>query len=153
MQVDQLVQHALALGERIQRNADPDDRAEGTPGRAAKAQVVEFLRHYAGPKSAFLTQAEALTGHSSFLVGTLTAILDSYVEYLRAGLATGLSPRDRHRSTWCPMFLVKHTFQRSPFGGRRLAACAHWLTAGDTSSRRFGTERSTLADSSDRSRT
>ena len=64
-------------------------------GRGAKAQVCEFLRIYAGPKSAFLKQAEAADGSPGYLVTTLVSILDSFTEYLQAGLSAGESPERR----------------------------------------------------------
>jgi len=93
MNTEQLIQQAKALRKRIQSYAI-DDPA-GDPGDAAQAQVCEFLRNYAGPKSAFLKQAESASGYSSYLVRTLTAILDSFVEYLEAGLASDVSPERR----------------------------------------------------------
>ncbi|ESQ09786.1 MAG TPA: hypothetical protein DDY14_14730 [Chromatiaceae bacterium] len=49
-----------------------------------RAQVCKFLAHYAGPQSAFTKQAEAATGFSGYRVATLSSILDSFSEYLRA---------------------------------------------------------------------
>ena len=70
---------------------------EHTPPRAgrAKAQVIEFLRAYAGPNSSFVAQAEEAEGYDSYLVGQLTSVLDSFIEYLRSGLHSGLSPDRR----------------------------------------------------------
>ena len=86
MNTQDLIQQAKALRKRIQAYAS------GRTGEAAKAQVCEFLRDYAGPKSAFLKQAEAESGYSRLLVESLTAILDSFVEYLESGLASDVSP-------------------------------------------------------------
>jgi hypothetical protein len=91
MDTSQLIQHATDLRQRIQSYVRHGDH--GYPQEAAKAQVCEFLRQYAGPKSSFLKQAEAAGGYDKFMIATLTAILDSYVEYLRAGLSSGLSPQ------------------------------------------------------------
>lgn len=93
MNTNELIQQAKALRRRIQAYAR--DGTEGSPGDAAQAQVCEFLRQYAGAKSAFVKQAELAQGYDSYRVNTLTAILDSFVEYLEAGLATGLSPERR----------------------------------------------------------
>ena len=60
---------------------------------AARAQVCEFLRHYAAPKSAFLREAQTVRAHNSTAtVEMLHSLLGSFVEYLQAGLATGVSP-------------------------------------------------------------
>lgn len=93
MEADELIRQAKRLRERIRRYAMHD--TDGNYGEAAKAQVCEFLRAYAGPKSAFLKRAEAAQGFSGYLVNTLDSILASFIEYLQAGLATGISPERR----------------------------------------------------------
>ena len=90
MEVAELIKQAKALIERVEPYAS--GRAPGSPGDAAKAQVCEFLRVYAGPRSAFLRQAEEAVGVSHHVVPTLQAIVQSFAEFLRAGLATGFSP-------------------------------------------------------------
>ena len=94
MDTKQIVEQATKLRERIggYGEARRDGSKVGSPEDAAKAQVCEFLRQYAGPKSAFLKQAEAASGYTAFMLATLTAILSSFIEYVQAGLATGLSP-------------------------------------------------------------
>jgi hypothetical protein len=69
--------------------------ALGDLGRGAKTQVCEFLRTYAGPKSSFLKEAEAAAGFADYIIPTLTGILDSYIEYLIAGIAGGRPPERR----------------------------------------------------------
>jgi hypothetical protein len=93
MDTDEIVQHAVALRKRIQAYGRDED--SGSPADAAQAQVCEFLHTYAGAKSAFLKLAQSAQGFDSFRVKTLTAIMDSFVEYLESGLATGLSPERR----------------------------------------------------------
>jgi len=95
MDTNQLIQHALELSKRIQAYVRAGEH--GQPEEAAKAQVCEFLRQYAGPRSAFLKQAEAARGYDKFMIATLTAILNSFIEYLRAGLSSGLSPEHQAR--------------------------------------------------------
>lgn len=91
MDTQALIKHAKALRQRIQAYGlalgDAPPRAAG-----AKAQVCDFLRAYAGPKSSFLTQAEAAQGFDRYVVGHLTAVLDAFIEYLQSGLYSGLSP-------------------------------------------------------------
>src|SRR5437867_13338467 len=93
MDTDAVVAQAQALQERIKAYTKRD--ADGAHGEAAKVQVCEFLRAYAGPRSAFLKQAEAAYGYAAYMVTSLDAILASFVQYLQAGLATRLSPERR----------------------------------------------------------
>lgn len=97
MDTDGLVEQARGLRERIKGYAmrDTGGSTSGAYGEAAKAQVCEFLRTYAGPKSAFLKQAEAASGYAKYLINSLDAILESFIQYLEAGLATGVSPERR----------------------------------------------------------
>lgn len=94
MTTEQIVIKAQDLNSRIQ-NCHSIRRGTstiGNPENAAKAQVCEFLRQYAGPHSSFLKEAEAATGYTEYMITTLSAILISFIEYLQAGLATNLSP-------------------------------------------------------------
>jgi hypothetical protein len=90
MDTQELLKQAHALRQRIQSFVIKG--AEGSLADGAKAQVCEFLRAYAGPKSAFLRLAEQAEGYDRYLVATLTAILDSFIQYLESGLASGPSP-------------------------------------------------------------
>jgi len=90
MDTRELIEHAQALRQRIQ--AYGRDSKHGPPrAGAAKAQVCDFLRAHAGPKSSFLVQAEAARGYDSYQVGALSAVLDSFIEYVQSGLHSGLS--------------------------------------------------------------
>ena len=93
MESEELIKQAEELRERIRHYARPD--SDGDYGEAAKAQVCEFLRVYASPNSAFMKKAEAARGARSYKVTTLAFILTSFVEYLQAGLAAGISPERR----------------------------------------------------------
>ena len=90
MDTEELVQHSETLRQRIRLYARSGQG--GNHGQAAKAQVCEFLRNYAGPKSEFLKQAEAAEGYPRYVVATLDSILTSFMQYLEVGLATGVSP-------------------------------------------------------------
>lgn len=90
METEKLIAHAKALRERIQTYAAGDQ--SGNQSFAARAQVCEFLRIYAGPKSAFFKQAELIGMGGSYLINSLTALLNSYVEYLQSGLASAVPP-------------------------------------------------------------
>jgi len=93
MDTKQLIEQANALCERLQHYVQANRGGDkvGHPEEAAKAQVCEFLRQYAGPRSAFLEQAEAAEGYNRFMIATLTEVLKSFVEYVQAGLSAGLS--------------------------------------------------------------
>jgi hypothetical protein len=65
------------------------------PTQGPKAEVSEFLRNYAGPKNSFFLQATAVVGHSRHQLMELCSILESFREYLNAGLHAGLSPERR----------------------------------------------------------
>jgi hypothetical protein len=93
MNTDELIAQACALRDRIQPYGDDNPNVSRATG--AKAQVCEFLRTYAGPKSSFVEQASQAGGYASYQVGQLTAVLDSFIEYLKSGLHAGLSPQRR----------------------------------------------------------
>ena len=93
MDTQEITRQVEALQTRIRQYAKR--HKNGDHGEAAKAQVCEFLRIYAGPKSAFFKQAEAAGGFANYLVTTLDSILDSFTEYLQAGLSAGESPERR----------------------------------------------------------
>lgn len=93
MNTQEIIGKAKELRQRIQSYGGSGQG--GSSGEAAQAQVSEFLRAYAGSKSAFLEQAystAATMGLSKDRVSTLSLILKSFVEYLEAGLASGISP-------------------------------------------------------------
>ena len=91
MDTQEIIQQAEALRTRIHQY----DRPDGDHGRAARAQVCEFLRIYAGPKSAFLKEAVESSALLDTSVITLDSILCSFIEYLQAGLSAGESPERR----------------------------------------------------------
>ena len=87
MNSEEIIQEAERMQERIRG---------GHVAAAARAQVCEFLRHYAAPKSAFLREAQAVrASNSTATVERLHSLVGSFVEYLQAGLATGVSPERR----------------------------------------------------------
>ena len=83
MNTQEITRQAEALRIRISQSAKPT---------GAMAQVCEFLRIYAGPKSAFLKQAEA---SQIQILPSLDSILSAFTEYLQAGLSAGESPERR----------------------------------------------------------
>ena len=83
MDSEEIIQEAERLRTRV---------GNSKSGPAAKAQVCEFFRNYAAPKSSFLKEAEAVHGVTVHMVASLHSIVGSFVEYVEAGLATGMSP-------------------------------------------------------------
>ena len=83
MDTQEITRQAEAMRTRISKSDLPT---------GAKAQVCEFLRMYAGPKSAFLEQAETVRVH---VLTQLDSILGAFTEYLQAGLSAGESPERR----------------------------------------------------------
>jgi hypothetical protein len=96
MDTQAVLEQVQALRQRIRSYAS-DDGSRGASGDAAKAQVSEFLRQFAGPKSAFTKQAESADGYGTYKVATLDSILVSFAEYVSSGLATGISPEQKGR--------------------------------------------------------
>ena len=88
METEEVISQAKDLLVRIRRY----DASSSFPGSAAKAQVCEFLRNYAVPRSSFLRESESIQGIDSYVISTLSAIVESFIEYLQSGLATGVSP-------------------------------------------------------------
>lgn len=61
--------------------------------KGAHAQACEFLRVYAGPKSSFLENLREISGYTPRIGGPVGArIMQSYVEYVEAGLAQEITP-------------------------------------------------------------
>ena len=113
MTTDELIQQAEALTKRIQVYGVP--QTGYSKAEAARAQVSEFLRIYSGPKSAFTKEAEAARGHDRYQVTLLTNIMNSYVEFLRSGLASGTSPEVKAQMDVVSDFLAQaHALLEQP---------------------------------------
>src|SRR5262249_17210295 len=91
MDAREIIRQSQEMRHRIQAYSGPSEQGVSL-AHGAKAQVCEFLRAYAGPNSEFLAQAEAVSGADKNQLGVLSALLDSFVEYVKAGLFLGLSP-------------------------------------------------------------
>ena len=64
--------------------------------RGAHAQACEFLRMYAGPKSAFLENMRKLEGiPPEYAASLAVGIMESFVQYLEAGLQSEITPERR----------------------------------------------------------
>lgn len=93
---EELIDQANALQKRVLAYRSDSPSSTGG-GRAAKAQVSEFLRVYAGPNNAFLESASRIDGHHAYMIDSLAALLQSFIEYARAGLLTAVSPERQAR--------------------------------------------------------
>lgn len=65
---------------------------DGPKLSGARAQVSEFLRQFAGPKSSFFTLAQKASGSYENIQGVLLAALDNFEAYVVAGLAESITP-------------------------------------------------------------
>jgi hypothetical protein len=83
----------IAQAERLQGLAEAltDEREPA----GVKAQVCEFLRLYAGPKTAFYKAATEAGGWGHEQGNTLAAVLDNLIAFVRAGLHAEVSPERR----------------------------------------------------------
>ena len=61
----------------------------------AKAQITEFLRDFAGPKSSFLKMAEESQASVEIFQSRLLSVLNSFKSYVEAGLQGQVSPARR----------------------------------------------------------
>lgn len=81
------------LIKHIQRLIDRARYASEITGHYA--QICEFLRTYAGPKNSFLDQIQKYdprANNEQYASENIARVLRSYLEYVQAGLSTGISP-------------------------------------------------------------
>jgi len=60
--------------------------------QGARAQVVQFLSDFAGPKSSFLQLANTSIANKDLIADAATAALDNFRSYVEAGLHGEISP-------------------------------------------------------------
>ncbi|MCH7998992.1 MAG: hypothetical protein IIA91_05890 [Chloroflexi bacterium] len=85
MEREELIEHARRILSSIGQES----------GAGAYAQVCELLRTYAGPKSSFLETLktfERRSGTASVLAHHTAVVLQSFIDYLEAGLLEKVSP-------------------------------------------------------------
>lgn len=87
MNQQQLLDVAKEILERVQKK---HDFWAGT-----KAEVCEFLRLYAGPKTSFYVIAEKAGG--AFIQEHLATTMESYISFVKAGLYADISPERKAR--------------------------------------------------------
>ena len=69
--------------------------SEHVPAAGAAAEVSEFFRLYAGPKSAFYAQSKELIGGSKYQLLQLITLVSSFIKFAEAGLHEEISPERR----------------------------------------------------------
>lgn len=87
---------ALKLVEHIDRLIEKTAKTESVLGLHAEA--CEFLRNYAGPKSAFYASLNTINPRSydyDYVAENLRSVLQSFKEYVQAGLHAEVSPERR----------------------------------------------------------
>lgn len=95
MMRDELLRHTDRLIETLRPKAaaQRQDRGHVLTQAGAKAEVVEFLRIMAGPKSAFYQQADFSSSTSDY--DTLVSLLEAFRDFVAAGLLEAVSPERR----------------------------------------------------------
>ncbi|HEV7427375.1 MAG TPA: hypothetical protein VGQ46_13495 [Thermoanaerobaculia bacterium] len=104
MNEQETIQHVNRLRKRVQalekkHSGEPIEFADlygkTTPPSPAglKAEVVEFLKLAAGPKSEFSTLAQAAGGTHKNTLRVLDSILEGFVAHVNAGLQSAIGPR------------------------------------------------------------
>src|SRR5438105_192810 len=104
MNEQETIQHVNRLRKRVQALAknytgEPIELADffgtATPPSPAglKAEVVEFLKLAAGPKSEFSTQAQTAGGSPKNALRILDSILEGFLAHVNAGLQSAIGPR------------------------------------------------------------
>ena len=97
MTQDELLKAARSMLSKVSELARKSAHDPFTTVSAAgsKAEVSEFLRTYAGPKSSFYREATEAAGMVDFQLRQLESILRSFTEYVLAGLSAEISPQRR----------------------------------------------------------
>jgi len=84
---------SLELINQAKRIVTVLQRANDNSYKGAHAQACEFLRVYAGPKSSFLENMRNVERYSPSRGGPIGAqIMQSYIDYVEAGLAQEITP-------------------------------------------------------------
>ncbi len=88
METKELIEHTKRLITVVEKIKDSLWQQQG-----AYAQVIEFLKKYAGDNSAFVKLINSTTGYSPPAAkNSMIATLNSFIEYVESGLLEGISP-------------------------------------------------------------
>lgn len=82
------------LIEQSKRLITVSNRARGDAAalKGAQAQICEFLGKYAGPNSSFLKTVQSISTTGDYANSVLSSVLNSFIEYVEAGLFDEISP-------------------------------------------------------------
>ena len=78
--------------ERLIAAARNTERSGSASVKGVKAQVCDFLRAFAGPRSSFFDAAQSLSAAPHVEADSLVAILQNFYDYTKAGLRSAVSP-------------------------------------------------------------
>ena len=98
MDQEELLAATAAQLKRAQELYEQMGRARSgslVPTQGPKAEVSEFLRIYAGPKSSFYLHASGLQGGAHSVLLELVSILEAFRDYVSSGLHAEVSPERR----------------------------------------------------------
>jgi hypothetical protein len=97
MNTQELLAQSKRLLGRVQQGIHqaPTYLRDGVPVRGLKAQVSDFLRTYAGPKSAFYLEAKEVNGLDEYQAQQLASVLTAFIDHLENGLLSDISPERR----------------------------------------------------------
>lgn len=95
MDQQSLLSAAKALLHRVSRETANANDYSSSRFEGLKAEVAEFLRQYAGEKSAFYKQAQTDSTYEKSIATRLISVMDSFVEYVEADLLADVSPERR----------------------------------------------------------
>jgi len=88
MEKEEIIKHAHRIMSEVQKLGNSSSSAT----RGVHAEVCEFLRTFAGPRSSFLEFAEKTTGSALGITNSLSSILGSFIRYVETGLLGEISP-------------------------------------------------------------
>ena len=92
MTTDEVLEHARKLKAKFSTSHVNSPQYSGRYDGLA-AEVIEFLRAYAGAQSAFYTKAvKGSNGRDSWVANSLMSILGSFIDYVESGLHARISP-------------------------------------------------------------
>ena len=90
MESEELIKQAERLIVVVRNSTASITKIEG-----AQTQLIEFMRTYVGPKSSFFERSKHQAGSLAYRIEYLVAILESFIDYIKAGLHAEISPERR----------------------------------------------------------
>lgn len=90
------LENVLAQIKRLQGIAQ-QSREDDAAMHGAQAQITEFLRQFAGPKSSFTLAIQDFSSSAGYKSKVLCSTLENFKSYLEAGLNSEVSPEQKAR--------------------------------------------------------